>query len=93
MKPDDISITIVETIESHQVAVPDEGELCQQCKKSLTPNRIYEPTSLTWFVCGGICIVGCWFGICLAPLFINSFKVATVYCSSCSSVISKAEYI
>lgn len=89
----DNSITIVDTQETHRVDLSDEGMLCQECKNSLTPNRIYEPTSLTWFVCGGICMIGCWFGICLAPLFLNSFKVATVYCSACSSVISKAEYI
>lgn len=74
------------------IIIPEEGRFCNDCKRAITPNRIYEPTTLTWFVCGGVCMIGCWFGVCLAPLCINSFQVATVYCSACNSIINKAEY-
>lgn len=84
--------TILQRLETPLIVIPEEGVFCQECKRSITPNRIHEPTTLTWFVCGGVCMIGCWFGVCLAPLFINSFQVATVYCSACNSVINKAEY-
>ena len=80
------------SLEHPLISRPEELLLCQYCKNEVIPNRIYEPTTLTWLVGGGICMVGCWFGICLAPLCSNSFQVATVYCSYCNKVIRSAEF-
>ncbi|OMJ86477.1 hypothetical protein SteCoe_11970 [Stentor coeruleus] len=78
-------------LEMPLISRPDEVTMCQHCGKEVIPNRIYEPSSLTWLIGGGICMIGCWFGVCLAPLCSNSFQVATVYCSYCDKVINSAE--
>ena len=93
MSDTDISKSqILPILQAPLIGVLDEGEFCPHCQQSNTPNRIYEPTTLTWLVGSGICMIGCWFGVCLAPLCINSFQVATVYCSACNSIIRKTEY-
>ena len=72
---------------------PDEVIHCQHCNREVIPNRIYEPTTLTWLLGSGLCMIGCWFGVCLAPLCSNHFQVATVYCTFCEKTINTAEYI
>ena len=79
-------------IEMPLISRPNEVIHCQHCDRNVIPNRIYEPNTATWIIGGGFCLIGCWFGACLAPLFSNSFQVATVYCSYCEKVINHAEY-
>lgn len=62
---------------------------CPSCSQENIPNKIYQPNSVTWGLCGGICLVGCWFGLCLLPLCDSNFQEATIYCSLCNKTISR----
>ena len=80
------------SLENPLISRPDEVLHCQHCNNDVIPHKIYEPTTITWLIGGGICMIGCWFGVCLAPLCSYSFQVATVYCSFCKQIIKSAEY-
>lgn len=79
-------------VEMPLISAPDEVVTCQNCENELIPHRIYDPSSLSWLIGGGYCIIGCWFGLCLIPLCSRYFQVATVQCSYCHKVINSAEY-
>jgi LITAF-like zinc ribbon domain len=80
------------SLEYKLLSRPDEIVHCHHCNNDIIPHRIYEPTTTTWLVGGGICLIGCWCGVCLVPLFSDSFKVATVFCSYCSKIISSGDF-
>ncbi|CAG9313633.1 unnamed protein product [Blepharisma stoltei] len=62
---------------------------CPYCLKENIPNKIYQPNCITWNMCGSICLVGCWFGLCLLPICDSNFQEATIYCSLCNKVVNR----
>ena len=76
-KSHDVSSLYVPTQDSNRTT-------CSFCLKENIPNYIYEPTALTWLNCGGICLIGCWLGLCLVPILDNDFQYPKIYCSYCN---------
>ncbi|CAG9327780.1 unnamed protein product [Blepharisma stoltei] len=58
---------------------------CPYCMKISAPIKEYDPTSMTWNMCGSMCLLGCWFGCCLIPIFDKQFHGVTYFCSNCKS--------
>jgi lipopolysaccharide-induced tumor necrosis factor-alpha factor len=75
------------TLEKLLVKGNDRIAVCGCCGKESLPNRVYEFSTVTWMIGGGICLVGCWFGMCLVPLCYDSFQAATEYCRYCNKAI------
>lgn len=62
--------------------------ICPHCSERNLPDKIYEPTCVTWSICGGISLVGCWVGLCLIPLLnTKAFQHARLYCNFCKQEI------
>ncbi|CAG9317020.1 unnamed protein product [Blepharisma stoltei] len=62
---------------------------CPHCSQENIPNKFFQPNSLSWNICGSICLVGCWFGLCLLPICDSNFQEATIYCSLCNKIVAR----
>lgn len=49
----------------------------------------YVANTTTYLWAGGICIVGCWAGCCLAPFLMNDFKQPVHTCTNCGRMAGK----
>ena len=58
-----------------------DGE-CPSCNVTDYDERYY-PDARTWTLCGGACVLGCWFGMCLIPLLWNKVQEKEYYCKVC----------
>ncbi|CAF1192844.1 unnamed protein product [Adineta steineri] len=61
--------------------------ICPHCQQSIV-TRIERQTGLvSWLVCGGILLLGGWFGCCLIPFCIDSLKDTEHYCPNCAVLL------
>ena len=49
--------------------------VCPNCKNPIVTRTEKQSGLLTWLLVIGLFLIGCWFGCCLIPLCIDSFKV------------------
>ncbi|XP_028843640.1 lipopolysaccharide-induced tumor necrosis factor-alpha factor homolog [Denticeps clupeoides] len=59
---------------------------CPRCNELVLTVPIPQSGLLTWLVCGGLCIVGCW-PCCLIPFCVDSCKDVHHHCPKCNGVL------
>lgn len=57
--------------------------MCPYCSATIVTSVTYNPGTLTWLVCGGLILVGCWAGCCLIPFCIDGMQDAVHSCPNC----------
>jgi len=60
---------------------------CPSCQANVLTTVDTEAGLLSWILCGGLCLVGCWLGCCLIPCCISSCKDAIHRCPNCHTIV------
>lgn len=59
-------------------------DYCHVCRKCVEKGSRLEVGATNWAVAGLLCSLGCYFGCCLIPFCIDSFKDEVEYCLECN---------
>ncbi|WP_395241642.1 LITAF-like zinc ribbon domain-containing protein [Salmonella sp. s51933] len=60
---------------------------CPHCQATIVTSTAYEPGVLTWLLCGGIALVGCWLGCCLIPFCVTDVQDCRHTCPNCQNFL------
>ncbi|CAF1021665.1 unnamed protein product [Rotaria sordida] len=61
--------------------------ICPYCHQTII-TRVEKTNGLAvWLTAIGLCVIGCVFGCCLIPFFVDSFKDKTHYCANCNRML------
>jgi hypothetical protein len=63
------------------------SDICPNCKENVRLERVHMPDARTWVLCGALCNLGCWLGICLFPLCSEAFHYPRYFCTECKKII------
>lgn len=61
---------------------------CFSCQEHITTRTKSGPSTLSWALCGILCIFVCW-PCCLVPFCCPPLNVTEHYCSSCDTLLGK----
>ncbi|CAF1064144.1 unnamed protein product [Adineta ricciae] len=67
--------------------------VCWNCQKQVVTRVEKKNGLLTWLICGGTCLVGCFFGCCLIPFCVDACKDTVHICPNCSNVLGEQKLI
>ena len=62
---------------------------CPICGKPVWTTIDHETGATSWGLAGGLWTLGCWFGLCLAPLGLNSLKDVNHRWENCNELLGK----
>lgn len=63
-----------------------QNDICPNCKQNVRLERVHMPDARTWVLCGALCNLGCWLGICLLPLCSEAFHYPRYFCTECNKI-------
>lgn len=61
--------------------------VCPYCQYQGFTETKFTPGLVTWGVCLGLAVFGCWLGCCLVPFCTKDFKDCKHICTNCNRVI------
>ncbi|CAF3087939.1 unnamed protein product [Rotaria socialis] len=67
--------------------------VCFQCGATILARATKENGILTWLLCGGLLLIGCWCGCCLIPFCVDSVKDTVHYCPQCSTTLGRKKVL
>ncbi|PAA63640.1 hypothetical protein BOX15_Mlig030806g1 [Macrostomum lignano] len=67
--------------------------MCPHCRVNITTAVNQINGLVPWLVCGGLALVGCFFGCCIIPFFIDKLKDSEHRCPSCQQVVGRHRLI
>ncbi|XP_042293389.1 lipopolysaccharide-induced tumor necrosis factor-alpha factor isoform X2 [Sceloporus undulatus] len=60
---------------------------CPSCRRVIVTHVTHNAGALTWLSCGGLCLLGCWFGCCLIPFCVDALLDVDHHCPSCNALL------
>ncbi|CAF1229344.1 unnamed protein product [Didymodactylos carnosus] len=60
---------------------------CGNCHASIITRTERTAGILTWLICGGLALFGCWLGCCLIPFCIGELQDTQHFCPNCAALI------
>ncbi|XP_069005375.1 cell death-inducing p53-target protein 1 homolog [Embiotoca jacksoni] len=84
-------LAVPTTTVTHMIVTPALRDLpgqtvCQYCQQTVITNTEHTAGLMTWAICGGLTILGC-FLCCCIPFCVDSCKDVEHHCPSCHKVI------
>jgi len=62
---------------------------CPMCHAQVITRISKQPGTLAWLSCGGLALIGCWFGCCLIPFCIDGCLDTEHWCPNCNRLIAR----
>uniref|UniRef100_A0A914DXX4 LITAF domain-containing protein n=1 Tax=Acrobeloides nanus TaxID=290746 RepID=A0A914DXX4_9BILA len=59
---------------------------CPQCRSRIVTNTVPRAGLMTWLVCGGLALMGCW-PCCLIPFCVQTCMDIEHYCPGCKAFL------
>ncbi|CAF1366967.1 unnamed protein product [Rotaria magnacalcarata] len=61
--------------------------VCSRCGALIVTRTEKEAGIVTWLLCGGLIIIGCWLCCCFIPFCIDGVKDTAHYCPNCANLV------
>ncbi|KAE9554168.1 hypothetical protein FO519_002648 [Halicephalobus sp. NKZ332] len=66
---------------------------CPHCHQHIHSQVNYTSGLLSWLICGGCLLFGCWLGCCLIPFCVDDCKDAEHFCPNCKAYLGQYKRI